>query len=314
MRALPSSTRPPTVDCEHMAARARSFALSLLTFSFVAGCKPPPSSPSAPSSSLSDAPILIEWLLDEQVRGRKTTNKGTNLGVLTRDLKGEAKDTWTLRPNSCKSNLAAFLPFDEQAEVLLGIDKEGLLYRYEGDGWSPVPSVVSIPKIGRLLGVARFFAYDEVLVTLEVDNRQELALLSFSQGQVVYRHLPDAARLGADRDDALHRFRSARCTDVVRNCLHLTEIDDAVALMLEPELYDNRVELDMLEKGQIKDVRYANPEGTRIDVLTTEGCNDADEPEPAPADDGPHGAAAPEVDGQLEAEKAVPSAKPETHP
>lgn len=225
------------------------------------------------------APEVIEWFLGEQTRGIRETNRKTNLGIFTIDVGADAPTDGELRPQSCAPGLVSFIPTPTRTGTWFGVDEEGHLLRYAGEGWTSVPSTVPIPSISKLLATSDAASPLELLVAVKRKNSEYLSVLVIANDEVTAVQDPDPSTLG-DREAALFRFDSGRCIDDVHDCLHLTKTADGLMLMLEPELYGNRNELTTLDKDGVHDVRYADVKGTKIDVLTTHACVSLDDPSP----------------------------------
>jgi hypothetical protein len=241
-----------------------------------------PEPAAARPATVASIPAVIEWFLGEQVRGPRTSNRGTNLGIVTLDLTAEAKHGGELRPGSCAPGLIAFLP--THVGTWLGLDESGRLLRYAGERWSPVPVAIALPPIRRLLALAPQATGVELLVTTKQGAEERLAVLTMAGDEITDSRPLDPAELG-DRQAALQRFDGGRCLDHTRDCLHLTSTDAGTVLMREPVLLGDRVEITVLDEGTVYDVRYADGPGTRIDLLSTAACPTADlstEPEAPP--------------------------------
>lgn len=223
-------------------------------------------------------PEVIEWFLGEQVRGSKPSNRKTHLGIITFDVSNDTDPSAKsiVHPNSCVEGLVSFIPTPTRDGVWFGIDERGKLLRYAGAGWAVMPATVTIPPIGKLLAFSNRWKRLNLLVAVLKDNREYLSVLIIANGQVVDLKSPDPLGFG-DRHAALQEFDSGRCVGGVRDCLHLTRVDDDLVIMREPELYAVRSEVATLEAGRTRDVRYANIEGTKVDVLTTDACPSAGE-------------------------------------
>jgi hypothetical protein len=224
-------------------------------------------------------PEVIQWFLGEQVRGPRTSNRGTNLGIVTLDVTGEAKRVGEPRPGSCAPGLTSFLP--TPAGPWLGLDETGRLLRYAGERWSAVPATISLPPIRRLLALMPLAAGVELLVTTKQGAHEWLVVLTMAGDEITDSRALDPATLG-DRHAALQRFNSSRCREHTRDCLHLTITETGTVLMREPELFDDRIEITTLGEGTVLDARYADDAGTKIDLLSTAACPPATEPSEQP--------------------------------
>lgn len=235
--------------------------------------------PAARHPAAASIPEVIQWFLGEQVRGPRTSNRGTNLGIVKLELTGEAKHDGEPRPESCAPGLTSFLP--APTGTWLGLDESGQLLRHAGERWIPVPAKISLPPIRRLLGLALLASGLELLVTTKEGAHERLSVLTMTGDQITESRALDPATLG-DRREALQRFDSSRCRERTRDCLHLTATETGTVLMREPELFDDRVEITTLGEGTVLDVRYADDAGTTIELLSTAACPAPTEPSGQP--------------------------------
>ena len=283
-----------------MPARRR-LVLPLLAAAFLlAAChhakRSGPEDPTTVTAPPPTAPEVVEWLIGEQVRGTKTSNRG-HVGIATYELAATASPVYS--PKTC-ADLVQLIPIPTRSGTWLAIDASGQLVRYTEAGWSPMPTAkgITLPPIGKLIAFSRTKSANlELLVSLE-DHDRELSLLTLVGARVTGIQTIELSPY-QDHRDTLQRYDSARCIEGTRDCLHLTAIDDGLVLMREPELFDNRVEVKVLLDPGTRDVRYADQAGTKIYVLTPAVC-------PAPPDPSPA--------AQPSEPTADPSTKPEAAP
>ena len=81
---------------------------------------PPPASADPPAIA-----EIVEWLVGEQLRGPKTSNRGTYLGIVTIPLSATSYDAHTLEPNSCAPSLVSFIPVPGTSHEWLAADTSG---------------------------------------------------------------------------------------------------------------------------------------------------------------------------------------------
>lgn len=257
----------------------KTISAALVTLVTLA-CKPasPPEPPPDPPSIAE----VVEWLVGEQLRGTKTSNNGTNVGIVTIPLvKGDLPPN-TLAPGSCAPELVSFIPVPGASGEYLAVDAPGQLLRYAGGKWSPVQSKEELSPIAKLLGFQittdPSSAARELLV-YEKDDGAELWQLTLVNGVVVGRSAVGRAAF-SKRAAALERFDSRRCTGRTRNCLHLTAIGNDVVLSREPTIHANWESLVELGNTGARDVRYLDDEGKAVSLLIAAPCSP---PDPAPA-------------------------------
>ena len=245
-------------------------ALALLATLTTPACHhtPPPKPPSDTT-----APEIVEWLLGEQVRGPKTSNRG-NVGVVIYDLSA-AEPTSTVLPNSCAPDLTRLIPTPDRSGTRFAIDESGQLLRYTGAGWSDVLA----PSIDELVAFSVASSRLELLVRT-AENQRQLSLLTFEGDEIA---TIDQVELTTfyDRRETLQRYDSGRCLDGVSDCLHLVAIDGGLILMREPVLYENHEEVKLPLTEGARDVRYTDLAGTKIDVLTADACPSDEKSEPS---------------------------------
>jgi hypothetical protein len=254
------------------------------------------SDPSAATPSL-DPPVVIEWFLG-QFRAPTTSNRRIHLGILTRPVKAAPSQASDPHPNSCAPGLVSFIP-TPTANVWLATDDTGTLFRYAGNGWSPVPVPGDLPPVGKLLALAVPPDHPdqlELLVTLHDDS--QLSVLVLVDDTVTAQHPPESAQL-SDRRAALQRFDSGRCLGDARDCLHVTPIDDGFMVTREPTLNRDRVEIPLPPGAHVQDVRYTDDAGTTLALLTQDACPKENTP---PAD--------PSTESSTEPSAADPSPQP----
>lgn len=262
-----------------MLPRHAVLVLSLLAALATPGCHRN-ATPRSKALSNITAPQVIEWLLGGQVRGPKSSNRG-HVGVVIYDLSA-AKPTSDVLPDSCALGLTRIIPTPNRAGTRFAINEAGQILRHNGAGWSAVPAPEPLPSIDELIAFSTASARLELLVRT-TDDQRGFILLVFKGEEIAEIAEIDPTTF-YDRRETLQRYDSGRCLDGVRDCLHLVAIDGDHILMREPELFDNHEELLPLDDGA-RDVRYASPDGTMLDVLTTAACapeepTPTDEPEP----------------------------------
>jgi len=273
-----------------MTRRMLTFVSASIATFFVLACKPapPPVSPPDPPSIAE----VVEWLVGEQLRGPKTSNRGTNVGIVTLSLVNGSLSPNTLAPGSCAPELVSFIPIPGAGGEYLAVDAAGQLFRYAGGQWSAVQSKVKLSPIAKLLGFQiptdPSRAARELLV-YEKNDSAKLWLLTLVDGVVVGRSTVDLATF-TKRAAALERFDSRRCIDRTRNCLHLTTIGNGVVLSREPTIHANWESLAELGNTGARDVRYLGDEGEEVSVLIAAPCAP---PDLAPAATNPPSATAP---------------------
>lgn len=248
-----------------MPAHPTGLLVTLLVF-ITSACRPAP--PTSPTLTPPTAPEVVEWLLGEQVRGPRTSNKGVYVGVVTLDLTS-SPPTPVAQPQTCAPDLVQLIT-PGRTGTWLALDSSGQLLQHASTGWSAVPSKLPLPPIAKLVASAGSPSRLELLVTVK-DRGRELHLLTLRDGHVTLIQSIEPSTF-RDRRDALQRWDSGRCVDRVRDCLHLTALDRDVVLMREPALFEPRVEVTTLPRDHVFDVRYANAAGTQVHVLTTEAC------------------------------------------
>jgi hypothetical protein len=266
-----------------MLARSPALVFSALVAGVLLGAcrRDAPSKTPEPAAAPPTTPEVIEWLLGEQTRGPRASNRGTNLGILTLDIATDAKaGPGTPRPQTCASGLVAFIPLPTRSGDWFGLDESGSLLRHSPDGWQPVPVSQPVPALTTLVAITGAPPRFELLVTLTKDHREHLAVLVIVNGQITGIQGVDLSAL-PDRRTTLQRYDSGRCVAGTRDCLHVTPLDEGAVLMREPELFGDRVEVTTFEEGTVRDVRYADAKGTKVDVLSPRAC------EAAPAPGGP---------------------------
>ncbi len=261
---------------------------SLLALLVALACHPSPPSSSPPTANFTAAEI-IEWLLGERVRGPKTSNRGNSVGIVSYDLSG-AEPTTTVVPNSCAPDLLQIISARERAGTRFALDQSGGLFRLTDSGWWPVSSPTPLPLLDGLLGFRNNPSSLELLVHTP-GEQHELTLLTFDGDDVaiVVVEPVDLATFH-NRGETLQRFDSGRCLDGIRDCLHLVVADNSLVLMREPVLMSEYHEDTGLPLGDgVRDVRYADQAGTKLDVLTTDACrtngaelpSEPEQPEPS---------------------------------
>jgi hypothetical protein len=258
-------------------------AASLLTPA--PACRPGDPKPTDPPTAAipPDPPTVIEWFLG-QFRAPTTSNRRIHLGILTRPVKAAPSSASDPHPNSCAPGLVSFIP-TPTANVWLATDDTGALFRYAGNGWSPVSVPRDLPPVGKLLALAVPPDHPdqlELLVTLHEDS--ELSVLVLVGDTVTTRHPPEAAQL-PDRRAALERFDSGRCLGDARDCLHVTPIDDGFMVTCEPTLNTDRVEIPLPPGAHVQDVRYTDDAGTTLALLTPDACPTENAPPADPSAD-----------------------------
>ncbi len=241
----------------------------------------PSRTPQSPTREPPTTPEVIEWLLGEQTRGPRTSNRGANLGILTLDLASGKEAAGAARPQTCAPGLVAFIPLPSRSGDWFGLDETGRLLRHGPDGWSPVPVARSMPALTKLLAITGSPSRLELLVALTKDHREHLAVLVLVGGRITDVQGVDLSAL-PDRRTALQRYDSGRCVAGTRECLHVTSTDEGTVVTREPGLFEDRVEVTTFEDGGVQDVRYADAAGTKIDVLSPQACAPTPEPSPQP--------------------------------
>jgi hypothetical protein len=226
--------------------------------------EPPPDPP--------EVAEIVEWLVGEQVRSPKTSNRSVGLVLL--DIDAKALGEGTLKPKSCAAELVSVIAISPSTDEWLGVDESPTLHRYSPEGWAAVPTKITLPPLAKLLAVAR----DEdgsllVLVHKQGDNEQ-LWRLTLSGGVVT--GIQGIDRKGfRDRPATLEAYDSGRCLGL-RDCLHLTSIGQDVVLSREPELYafwETKMELG---NTGARDVRYVGDGGKKkIGLLVGAPCDPA---------------------------------------
>lgn len=256
-----------------MTRRMLTSVSAAVATAFVLACKPAP--PPAPPPDPPSVAEVVEWLVGEQLRGPKTSNRGTNVGIVTIPLALGYVPPDTLVPGSCAPELVSFIPVPGTAGEYLAVDAAGQLFRLAGGEWSAVQSEVELRPIAKLLGFQITTdpsrAARELLV-YEKDDGAQLWQLTLVGGVVVGRSTVDLATF-TKRAAALERFDSRRCTDRTRNCLHLTAFDNGVVLSGESILYANWKPLMELGNTGARDVRYLDDEGKEVSLLIAAPCN-----------------------------------------
>jgi len=236
-----------------------------------------PQEPPAPPADPPALAEIVEWLVGEQLRGSKTSNRGTNLGIVTISLSAASYDAHTFERDSCAPNLVSFIPVPATAHEWLAADAAGLLLRYSSNGWAAVQTKVALPPIAKLLGFSGTSYASYELLVQKKDDDEQLWQLTFFEGVVI-----GVQGIGREnftkRAGALQRIDSRRCLSD-RDCLHLVAIDKEVILEREPVLYDNWMEIFNLRDARARDVRYLDSQGKTISLLVEKPC---DPPEPEP--------------------------------
>ena len=247
-----------------------------------------PSETPEPPPDPTTTPEVIEWLLGEQTRGPRTSNRGASLGILTLDLAAGAEATGTPRSNTCAAGLVAFIPLPSRSGDWFGLDESGRLLRHAAGGWVPVSAALPVPALTKLVAITGAPPRLELLVALTEGHRERLAVLLLVSGEITGIQGVDLSKL-PDRRATLQRYDSGRCVAGTRDCLHVTPLDEGTVLMREPELFDDRVEVTTFEAGGVRDVRWADTAGTKVDVLSPRAC----EATPAPGSPSPQPEAVP---------------------
>ncbi|MCX4246480.1 hypothetical protein [Paraliomyxa miuraensis] len=241
-----------------------------------------PTAPAAPSSAMpTTTPEVIEWLLGGQVRGPKTRHRG-DVGIATYDLsQASAQPTLTFHPETCASDLVQIISTPTRSGTRFAIDKAGHLLRHTSSGWSTVPSTKPLPSIGKLVAFSTATTtptHLELLVSLQSHDRK-LFLLILHDYRVTGIQPVDLHGF-RDRRSTLQRWDSGRCVEGVRNCLHLVSADGRNILVREPRLFDHHEELPVTLGKGVRDVRYADAAGIKLDVLTPDACTPTATSEP----------------------------------
>lgn len=211
---------------------------------------------------------IVEWLVGEQVRSPKTSNRGVGLVLL--DIDAKALGAGTLAPNSCAPDIVSVIPIPRTSDEWLGVDESPALHRYSRAGWAVVPSRISLPPLAKLLSIARDTDGTlRVLVYKQGDNKQ-LHQLTLAGGVVTSVQSIDHTSF-RDRRATLEAYQSGRCLGL-DDCLHLTSIGKDVVLSVEPKMYgfwETKIELG--DTGA-RDVRYVGEGGKKIGLLVAEPC------------------------------------------
>lgn len=258
-----------------MTRRMLTSVSAAVATSFALACKPaPPPSPPPDPPSVAE---VVEWLVGEQLRGPKTSNRGTNVGIVTIPLVKGYLPPDALVPGSCAPELVSFIPIPGAAGEYLAVDAAGQLFRLAGGEWSAVQSKMELPPIAKLLGFQITTdpsrAARELLVYKKDDGAQ-LWQLTLVGGVVVGLSTVDLATF-TKRAAALERFDSRRCIDRTRDCLHLTAITNDVVLSREPTIYADWDPLMELGNTDARDVRYLDDEGKEVSLLIAAPCDPA---------------------------------------
>lgn len=247
-----------------------AFALPFLTTLAIIACHCHNiAHPLAPTPEAT-APQIIEWLLGEQVRGPKTSNRG-HVGIVIYDLTASNSTPFIL-PNSCGTALVRLIPTPEREGTRLAINESGQLLRYASTdvGWLPVPSPVPLPPLDELVAFSTASARLELLVRI-AGERDRLTRLTFEGDKITAVDLVDSTTF-RDRRETLQHYDSGRCLDSIRDCLHLIAKSGSSIVLREPVLSGNREEVRLSLGTGVRDIRYTNISGTKLDVLTTDAC------------------------------------------
>ena len=209
--------------------------------------------------------------MGEQLRGPKTSNRGTYLGIVIIPLSATSYDAHTLEPNSCAPSLVSFIPVPGTSHEWLAADTSGLLLRYSGSGWAAVATKVALPPVAKLLGFSGTSHASQELLVQKKDDDDRLWQLTFFEGVVIGVQAVGRENF-TKRAGALQRVDSRRCLGD-HDCLHLVAIDKEVFLEREPVLYDNWVEIFNLKDAGARDVRYLDPQGKAVSLLVSKPCD-----------------------------------------
>lgn len=286
-------SRTPASLAPTVAAAAAALALA---------CHPATPKTAAPPPVPSIAEV-VEWLVGEQVRSPKTSNRG--VGLILLDIDAKALGEGTLAPGSCAPDIVSVIPIPRAADEWLGVDETPTLHRYSTEGWAPVPSSVSLPPLAKLLSIARDADGSLRVLVVEKGGSKQLRQLTLSGGMVTGTQSIDPASF-RDRRATLEAHDSRRCRGL-DDCLHLTSIGSDVVLSVEPKLYgfwETKMELGATGA---RDVRYAREDGTTIGLLIAQPC---DAPAPAPAASATPPPAAPSSPGAAPPSGSTPQPKP----
>lgn len=238
-------------------------------------CHPEPTKAPVPPPDPPEIAEIVEWLVGEQVRSPKTSNRGVGLVIL--DIDAKALGAGTLAPGSCAPDIVSVIPIPRTSDEWLGVDESPTLHRYANAGWTPVPSKVTLPPLAKLLSIARDpDGTLRALVYKQGDSKQ-LYQLTLSANVVTGIQSIDRTSF-RNRRTTLEAYDSHRCLGL-DDCLHLTSIGKDVVLSVEPKMYgfwETKIELG---PTGARDVRYVGEGGKKIGLLIAEPC----EP-PAPVD------------------------------
>jgi hypothetical protein len=276
--------------------RSRLHLLSSLaiTTTLALACHPrEPSKAVDPPAPPSIAEI-VEWLVGEQVRSPKTSNRGVGLVIL--DFDAKALGEGTLAPGSCAPSIVSVISIPRTPDEWLGVDETPTLHRYSRDGWTAVPSKIRLRPLGKLLAIAHGSDGSLLVLVYEKGDNKQLWQLTLSAGAVtgIQAVEPKSFR---DRRTTLAAYDSGRCRGL-DDCLHLTSIGQDVVLSVEPKPYDFwQTKLELGPTGA-RDVRYVGDDGKKIGLLIAEPCKppaDATPPAatPSPATEAPPTPSAP---------------------
>lgn len=243
-------------------------------------CKPaaPVESPTPPPDPPSVAEV-VEWLVGEQMRGTKTSKRGTSVGIVTIPLVAKSLDEGTLAPGSCIPELVSFISVPGTTDEWLAVDATGKLLRYANHAWAPVQSKVALPPIAKLLGFPREASPARELFVSKKGDGKRLWQLSFVEDVVVGLTAVDPS-VFSKRLAALERIDSRRCLERTRSCLQLAALGDDRVLGREPTLYANWEMLMELGNTGARDVRYADAKGEIVGLLISAPCDPPAMPAP----------------------------------
>lgn len=211
---------------------------------------------------------IVEWLVGEQVRSPKTTNRGVGLVIL--DIEAKALGQGTLQPGSCAPNIVSVISIPRTSDEWLGVDDSPTLHRYSRAGWTAVPSKLPLPSLAKLLAIARAADGSLLVLVYEKGDNKQLWQLTLAGGVVTGIQGIDRTAF-KDRRATLAAYHSGRCLGL-DDCLHLTSIGQDVVLSREPRMYDFWETLIELGDTGAIDVRYVGADGKKIGLLIAEPC------------------------------------------
>lgn len=245
------------------------------TLATIAACHPAQARRHEPAGAQAhaDAHTVAAWVRGAAQRPIEPNARGAALGLQRVRLDAAASSPPSTEPGSCGAQLRSILPLPGQPGVVLLSNLDGELLRYEDGEQRSMHLAPGAPPVGDILAIEAQASPLQLLVT----NRDgdELWVLEIGGDQVLTAtHLVGGLAV-SDRDAFLARYWAGRCTRDASDCLALVDaeqqrfVDRRTRPTAEPETV-----LD-LGRALVADVRYADPSGAWVYLLTSNACEGA---------------------------------------